>query len=222
MSSTSSASNSGQVTEGGFDYQCTLRDDTTYTFVKEVNCAEAVPGQILTHPEKKALREVMRKCSDLYPYTVVQNYRNCSSSLKVKKTKIEVDRIAKLKCEDKNCPVKYLVLRRNKWIAAYVITNKEIEAPVALQHQNHASPDSLTKGLCMETKRLVNGRWKHKATDIYKDIMMKSENEKQIYYATGSDPNKFQKQIFSYHRKVQSDTKWCDETQMGNDELSWN
>ena len=96
MSSTSSASNNGQVTEGGFDYECTLRDDTRYLFIKEVNCAQAVPGQKPTNSEEKALNEVMRICSDRYPYTFVQNYRNCSTSLNVKKTKIEVDRIAKL------------------------------------------------------------------------------------------------------------------------------
>ncbi len=52
MSSTSSASNNGQVTEGGFDYECTLRDDTRYIFIKEVNCAQAVPGQKPTNSEE--------------------------------------------------------------------------------------------------------------------------------------------------------------------------
>ena len=60
MSSTLSASNNGQVTEGGFDYECTLRDDTRYLFIKEVNCAQAVPGQKPTNSEEKAPNEVMR------------------------------------------------------------------------------------------------------------------------------------------------------------------
>jgi hypothetical protein len=75
----------------------------------------------------------------------------------------------------KKCPMKYLVLRIRQWIVACVITNKEIEIPVA---EIHKYPDTSTNGLCMEAKSFINEHCSQKSMEIYKMIIMMSEDKK--------------------------------------------